>query len=105
MTDKDYDVLRKELGFGVEPNLWHEGVEVMKTKDRGYGVRSMRVFAPGQVIVEYCGEIITPDEADRRMNEEYKDKTVRSAISLARRRKLTLIAGLLPHDLSRRSDY
>jgi len=78
MSDKDYDLLRKELGFGVEPNLWHEGVEVSKTKDRGYGVRSMRVFAPGQVIVEYCGEIITPDEADRRMHEEYKDKTVRN---------------------------
>lgn len=76
MTDKEYEAVKKEMDISVEPNLWHEGVEVMKTKDRGYGVRSMRTFAPGQVIVEYCGEIITPEEADRRMNEEYKDKTV-----------------------------
>ena len=76
MTDQDYEALRKEMGFGVEPNLWGEGVEVVRTKDRGYGVRSMRTFTPGQIIVEYCGEIITPEEADRRMNEEYKDKNV-----------------------------
>jgi len=78
MSDQDYEALRKEMGFGVEPNLWGEGVEVIKTKDRGYGVRSMRTFTPGQIIVEYCGEIITPEEADRRMNEEYKDKNVSS---------------------------
>ncbi len=76
MSDQDYEALRKEMGFGAEPNLWGEGVEVVKTKDRGYGVRSMRTFTPGQIIVEYCGEIITPEEADRRMNEEYKDKNV-----------------------------
>jgi len=76
MSDQDYEAFRREMGFGVEPNLWGEGVEVFKTKDRGYGVRSMRTFAPGQIIVEYCGEIITPEEADRRMNEEYKDKNV-----------------------------
>src|SRR6266480_5207526 len=67
MSDQDYEALRKEMGFGAEPNLWGEGVEVVKTKDRGYGVRSMRTFTPGQIIVEYCGEIITPEEADRRM--------------------------------------
>lgn len=56
--------------------MWGEGIEVTKTEDRGYGVRSMRAFEPGQVIVEYTGEIITPDEGDRRMNEDYKGKTV-----------------------------
>lgn len=104
MTDKEYEALRKEMGLGVEPNLWHEGVEVMKTKDRGYGVRSMRTFAPGQVIVEYCGEIITPEEADRRMNEEYKDKTVCTHCFMFRL-KLTGGKGLLPHDLPRRTDH
>ncbi|KAH8590256.1 hypothetical protein B0O99DRAFT_521715 [Bisporella sp. PMI_857] len=49
------------------------GVEVIKTLDRGYGVRSNRCFEPHQIIVEYTGEIITEDECDRRMNEEYKD--------------------------------
>jgi histone-lysine N-methyltransferase ASH1L len=46
------------------------GVEVIKTADRGYGVRS------NQIIVEYTGEIITEDECDRRMNEDYKDNDV-----------------------------
>ncbi|KAI9740134.1 MAG: hypothetical protein M1818_004885 [Claussenomyces sp. TS43310] len=49
------------------------GVEVIKTLDRGYGVRSNRCFEPNQIITEYTGEIITEAECDRRMNEEYKD--------------------------------
>ncbi|PMD25635.1 mitochondrial carrier [Hyaloscypha hepaticicola] len=49
------------------------GVEVIKTEDRGYGVRTNRCFDPHQIIVEYTGEIITEDECDRRMNEDYKD--------------------------------
>ncbi|KAF9768077.1 hypothetical protein IL306_014668 [Fusarium sp. DS 682] len=49
------------------------GVEVMKTSDRGYGVRSNRCFRPNQIIMEYAGEIITEDECERRMTEEYKD--------------------------------
>ncbi|KAH7309088.1 hypothetical protein B0I35DRAFT_453617 [Stachybotrys elegans] len=49
------------------------GVEVIKTSDRGYGVRSNRCFAPNQIIMEYAGEIITDAECERRMNEIYKD--------------------------------
>ncbi|KAK0655215.1 hypothetical protein B0T16DRAFT_424233 [Cercophora newfieldiana] len=49
------------------------GVEVYKTGDRGYGVRSNRCFEPNQIIMEYTGEIITEEECDRRMNEVYKD--------------------------------
>ncbi|KAL2065645.1 hypothetical protein VTL71DRAFT_3315 [Oculimacula yallundae] len=49
------------------------GVEVIKTADRGYGVRSNRCFEANQIIVEYTGEIITEDECDRRMNEDYKN--------------------------------
>ncbi|KAF2674882.1 hypothetical protein BT63DRAFT_420142 [Microthyrium microscopicum] len=56
-----------------EANLFGEGIEVVKTKGRGYGVRAMRSFRPGQIIVEYTGEIITSEEAERRMNKEYKD--------------------------------
>lgn len=53
------------------------GVEVIKTEDRGYGVRANRCFDANQIIVEYTGEIITEDECDRRMNEDYKDNDVR----------------------------
>ncbi|KAL2257524.1 hypothetical protein VTK26DRAFT_9523 [Humicola hyalothermophila] len=49
------------------------GVEVFKTADRGYGVRSNRCFEANQIIMEYTGEIITEEECERRMNEEYKD--------------------------------
>jgi histone-lysine N-methyltransferase ASH1L len=59
-----------------ESNLYGDGVEVMKTGDRGFGVRAMRSFKPNQIIVEYTGEIITQDEADRRMNNDYLGKTV-----------------------------
>ncbi|EJT79881.1 hypothetical protein GGTG_04964 [Gaeumannomyces tritici R3-111a-1] len=50
------------------------GVEVYHTGDRGFGVRANRCFEPGQIIMEYAGEIITEEECDRRMNEVYKDK-------------------------------
>lgn len=53
------------------------GVEVIKTSDRGYGVRSNRCFKPNQIIMEYAGEIITEEECERRMNEVYKDNEVR----------------------------
>lgn len=59
-------------------NKYEIGVEVIKTADRGYGVRSNRCFNPNQIIVEYTGEIITEDECDRRMNEDYKDNEVTS---------------------------
>ena len=49
------------------------GVEVVKTADRGFGVRSCRAFAPGQIIMEYTGEIISEAECQRRMREDYQD--------------------------------
>lgn len=53
------------------------GVEVIKTADRGYGVRSNRTFAANQIIVEYTGEIITQSECESRMRTIYKNKEVR----------------------------
>lgn len=60
------------------------GVEVIKTGDRGYGIRANRCFEPNQIIMEYTGEIITEDECDRRMNEKYKDNEVSVDQYLAR---------------------
>ncbi|KAM0717872.1 hypothetical protein Q7P37_006204 [Cladosporium fusiforme] len=47
------------------------GVEVIKTSNRGFGVRACRTFAPGEIIMEYTGEIITEYECERRMAEVY----------------------------------
>ena len=49
------------------------GVEVIKTSSMGFGVRSCRSFAPGEIIMEYTGEIISEGECQRRMREDYKD--------------------------------
>lgn len=59
------------------------GVEVIKTSDRGYGVRSNRCFKANQIIMEYTGEIITEEECERRMNEVYKHNDVRERAPLA----------------------
>ncbi|KAI0109415.1 SET domain-containing protein [Hypoxylon sp. NC0597] len=56
-----------------EGGKYRVGVEVIKTQDRGYGIRANRCFEPNQIIMEYTGEIITEEECDRRMNEIYKD--------------------------------
>ena len=52
------------------------GVEVMMTKEKGFGVRACRTFDDEQIILEYAGEIITEDECQRRMKEDYKDAKV-----------------------------
>lgn len=57
------------------------GVEVIKTPDRGYGVRSNRTFRPNQIIVEYSGEIITQEECEHRMHTDYKDNSVSPLLS------------------------
>ena len=62
-------------------NKYDVGVEVIKTADRGYGVRSNRCFEPNQIIVEYTGEIITQEECDSRMHNLYKDNEVRAFCS------------------------
>ena len=59
-----------------EPNAYDVGVEVMPTRDRGFGVRATRTFNPGQIIVEYTGEVIDQGECDRRMREEYANNQV-----------------------------
>lgn len=56
--------------------LYNAGVEVIKTKDRGFGVRACRDFGPHEIITEYTGEIITQKEAYRRVKEEYTGKSV-----------------------------
>jgi histone-lysine N-methyltransferase ASH1L len=72
-TNRSFEDLRQRCKAGGK---YHIGVEVIKTADRGYGVRSNRTFEPNQIIVEYTGEIITQDECDTRMRTRYKDNEV-----------------------------
>ncbi|GAM83307.1 hypothetical protein ANO11243_012940 [Dothideomycetidae sp. 11243] len=57
-------------------NEFDIGVEIINTKECGHGLRANRSFAPGQIVIEYCGEVITQEESDRRMHEIYQDKKV-----------------------------
>ena len=72
-TNRSFEDLRNRCKAGGKYNI---GVEVIKTVDRGYGVRSNRTFNPNQIIVEYTGEIITQDECDGRMKKMYKNNEV-----------------------------
>lgn len=72
-NNRAFEDLRQRCKAGGKYNV---GVEVIKTADRGYGVRSNRTFDANQIIVEYAGEIITQDECDSRMAKLYKDNEV-----------------------------
>ena len=75
--NRNFEGLKQRVKKGGKYNI---GVEVIKTADRGYGVRSNRTFEPNQIIVEYTGEIITQDEADSRMRTMYNTNEVSRAI-------------------------
>ncbi|KAK5945124.1 hypothetical protein PMZ80_002328 [Knufia obscura] len=68
--NRAFEGLRQRVKKGGKYNI---GVEVIKTADRGYGVRSNRTFEPNQIIVEYTGEIINQEECEMRMHTMYKD--------------------------------
>ncbi|KAL4997632.1 hypothetical protein BDV10DRAFT_89436 [Aspergillus recurvatus] len=67
--NRNFEELKQRAKAGGKYNV---GVEVIKTADRGYGVRSNRTFEPNQIIVEYTGEIITQSECEKRMRTIYK---------------------------------
>lgn len=69
-TNRSFAALKQRCKAGGKYNI---GVEVMKTADRGYGIRANRTFEPNQIIVEYTGEIITQGECDERMTNRYKN--------------------------------
>lgn len=71
--NRPFSELRRRCKAGGKYNI---GVEVIKTEDRGYGVRCNRSFEPNQIIVEYTGEIVTQEECERRMRTLYKKSEV-----------------------------
>jgi [histone H3]-lysine4 N-trimethyltransferase ASH1L len=72
-SNRSFQSLAQRSKKGGKYNV---GVEVIETRDRGFGVRSNRTFEPNQIIVEYTGEIITQDECDKRMRTLYKNNEV-----------------------------
>lgn len=78
--NRSFEELKHRAKAGGKYNV---GVEVIKTADRGYGVRSNRTFEPNQVIVEYTGEIITQSECEKRMRTIYKKNDVRNHSSIS----------------------
>lgn len=84
--NRAFEGLRKRVKAGGQYNV---GVEVLRTADRGYGVRACRTFEPNQIIVEYTGEIINQEECEGRMHGLYKDNEV-SLPALHHTRILTL---------------
>ncbi|KAI5801437.1 hypothetical protein DFH27DRAFT_556824 [Peziza echinospora] len=70
--NRHFSALKKRVS---RKSKFSEGVEVIETKDRGYGLRAIRSFEPNQIIVEYCGEIISQEETDERMRKVYKNNS------------------------------
>ena len=75
--NRNFSELKARTKAGGKYNI---GVEVIKTADRGYGVRSNRTFEPNQIIVEYTGEIITQFECEKRMRTVYKNNDVSDCV-------------------------
>ncbi|KAG4305412.1 hypothetical protein PORY_000968 [Pneumocystis oryctolagi] len=57
----------------LEGKLSSLNVEVVWTGKCGYGLRSLRDFDPGSLVVEYCGEVIEKSELFCRINGIYKN--------------------------------
>ena len=72
-TNRAFADLRERVKRGRKYDI---GVEVVRTPEKGFGIRACRSFEANQIIMEYTGEIITQDECERRMIEEYNDSKV-----------------------------
>ena len=68
--------LNKAAAASKHVESYFVGVEVCQTPGRGFGLHACRSFNKDQIIVEYTGEIITKNEASRRLGEEYKNQQV-----------------------------
>jgi histone-lysine N-methyltransferase ASH1L len=77
--NRSFEGLRQRTKAGGKYNI---GVEVIKTEDRGYGIRSNRTFEPNQIIVEYTGEILTQEDAENRMRKVYNNSEVSVSMQL-----------------------
>ncbi|GAA5846804.1 hypothetical protein JCM5353_005909 [Sporobolomyces roseus] len=52
-----------------------DGLRVIWTGNRGFGLKTMVPIKKGELVIEYRGEIITRNESYRRVLEDYKDRS------------------------------
>ncbi|GJN91404.1 hypothetical protein Rhopal_004425-T1 [Rhodotorula paludigena] len=52
-----------------------DGLRVIWTGNRGFGLKTMVPIKEGEFVIEYRGEIISRDESYRRVLTDYKDRT------------------------------
>jgi [histone H3]-lysine4 N-trimethyltransferase ASH1L len=101
--NRAFEGLKHRTKKGSKYNI---GVEVIKTVDRGNGVRSNRTFEPNQIIVEYTGEIVTQEECERRMHEVYSKNEVKiPTLSFLPLSTVLTSPVLLPHALRPKYDH
>lgn len=53
--------------------FYGRAIEIITTDKKGYGLRACRAFAPGELICEYTGDVISSSEVQRRLKECYSE--------------------------------
>ncbi|CAG81317.4 hypothetical protein B0I72DRAFT_110831 [Yarrowia lipolytica] len=71
----DVDCGNREFGLlkNRTSRFYHQAIEIIHTESKGYGLRACRSFAPGELVCEYTGDVISPSEIKRRLDNEYAD--------------------------------
>lgn len=69
--NRAFQMLTAKLCEGTN-NAFQKGWEIIKTKKKGYGLRTIRDYEPGELIIEYTGDVIDNEEIQRRLKNEYK---------------------------------
>ena len=47
-----------------------KGIQSYKTADKGFGLRCKQDLTPGDLVTEYCGQVISPEECSKRLQEQ-----------------------------------
>jgi len=58
------------------------GVKIIETTNRRFGIIATRDFQPGELILEYTGEIVILSEALKRAKKWYKASNVNTSMSI-----------------------
>ncbi len=70
--NRHFQTLTKNLAQG---KLYANGFEIIWYGPKGYGLRAIRTYDPGELIVEYTGDVISQDEIEKRLRLKYAGVT------------------------------